>query len=65
MEPRGEFLPEPLYILDQKETILRTLVVTHVKVQWKNFKPREATWECEEILKEAYPTLLKNEGEEE
>eukprot|EP00253_Pinus_taeda_P030825 PITA_30825 len=54
----GEFLAEPLRILDQRETTLRKRVITQVKVQWKHFGPDEATWEEEDFMREAYLTLF-------
>jgi hypothetical protein len=48
VEPKGEFQEEPLCIMDGKETILRNRAIGQVKVQWKHFSPKEATWELEE-----------------
>eukprot|EP00253_Pinus_taeda_P024011 PITA_24011 len=45
VEPKGEFLVEPLHILDQREVTLRKQAIIQVKVQWKHFSPEEATWE--------------------
>ena len=56
VEPKGEFQVEPLHILDMKETILWNRAITQVKVQWKNFIPKEATWELEEEMMKSYPT---------
>ena len=39
----GEFLEEPLHILDQRETTLRKRVISQVKVQRKHFGSDEAT----------------------
>jgi hypothetical protein len=58
VESEGEFLPEPLCILDRKETPLRNQTIAHVKVQWKHFGPDEATWEMEDAMKHAYPILF-------
>eukprot|EP00253_Pinus_taeda_P030573 PITA_30573 len=57
-EPEGEFLAEPLRILDQRETTLRRRAIIQVKVQWKHFGPYEATWEEEEVVRKSYPTLV-------
>jgi hypothetical protein len=38
---------EPLRILDRREIALRNRVIAQVKVQWKHFSPKEATWEFE------------------
>jgi hypothetical protein len=58
VEPEGEFQVEPLHILDRKETVLRNIAITQVKVQWKHFSPEEVTWELEEDMLKYYPTLL-------
>jgi hypothetical protein len=58
VELEGEFQAKPLCILYWKETILRNIVITQVKVQSKHFSPKEATWELEEDLKKYYPTLF-------
>ena len=62
VEPDGEFLVEPLRILDRREIELRKRVVVQVKVQWKHFGPDEATWEEEKFMQEAYPELFPERG---
>ena len=47
VEPEGEFLLEPLQILEREEIELRNRTVAKVKVQWKQFTAEEATWERE------------------
>ena len=59
VEPEGEVLVEPLTILDRREVQLRKRVIIKVKVQWQHYGPEEATWEDEELLREAYPNLFK------
>ena len=59
VEPKGEFLPEPLQILEREETELRNRTVARVKVQWKHFTAEEATWEREAEMMERYPFLFK------
>lgn len=54
----GEFMAEPLRILNQRETILWKRFITRVKVQWKHFGSEEVTWEEEETMQKAYPTLF-------
>eukprot|EP00253_Pinus_taeda_P025190 PITA_25190 len=58
VEPEGEFLAEPLRILDQRETTLRKRFITQVKVQWKHVGPDEANWEEEELMLKSYPALF-------
>eukprot|EP00253_Pinus_taeda_P002642 PITA_02642 len=43
VEPEGEFLVEPVNILDQRRVELRKKVISQVKVQWQHFGPEEAT----------------------
>ena len=62
VEPDGEFLVEPLRILDRREIEFRKRVVIQVKVQWKHFGPDEATWEDEKFIQEAYPELFAELG---
>lgn len=59
VEPEGEVLVEPLNILDRREVRLWKWVITQAKVQWQHYGPDEATWEDEELLKEAYPNLFR------
>ena len=40
---------------------LRKKRIPLVKVQWRNHKTEEATWEIEEVMRQQYPQLL-NEG---
>jgi hypothetical protein len=58
VEPEGEFLPEPHFILDIKETPLRNRTIAQVKVQWKHFGPDEAMWEMDDAMKQAYPIFF-------
>eukprot|EP00253_Pinus_taeda_P032736 PITA_32736 len=58
VEPEGEVLVEPRSILDRREVQLQRRAITQVKVQWRHFGPKEATWEDEELLKRTYPELF-------
>ena len=60
-EPEGEFLVEPVNILDRRRVELRKKVVNQVKVQWQHFGPDEATWENEQIMRDTYPRMFLNE----
>eukprot|EP00253_Pinus_taeda_P026800 PITA_26800 len=62
VEPEGEIQVELLSILDWREVTLRKWDITQVKVQWKHFGPDEATWEDEELMKQAYLGLFITEG---
>ena len=59
MEPEGEFLLEPLHILEREEIELTNRTVARVKVQWKHFAAEEATWEIEAEMMEKYPFLFE------
>eukprot|EP00253_Pinus_taeda_P010733 PITA_10733 len=61
VEPEGEVLVEPLTILDWREVQLRKRVIFQAKVQWQHYGPEEATWEDEELLREAYPNFFKGD----
>lgn len=63
VELEGEFLTEPLCILDRWETNIQKRAITQVKVQWKHFSLEEATWEEEEFMRKAYPALFPEEEE--
>eukprot|EP00253_Pinus_taeda_P010482 PITA_10482 len=58
VEPKGEFLAEPLHIFDHRETNLWKRAITQVKVQWKHFGLEEATWKEEEFKQKAYLALF-------
>ena len=58
MEPRGEFVPEPLHLLEKIEVHLRKHTIVQLKVQWNPFEASEATWENEATMREAYPALF-------
>ena len=49
----------PAKILATEDRQLRNRTIRFCKVQWKNHSIREATWEKEEELREAYPNLFK------
>ena len=58
MEPKEEFIPEPLHILDKREVQLRKRTIVQLKVQWKHFEDDEATLGNEATMREAYPSLF-------
>eukprot|EP00253_Pinus_taeda_P030901 PITA_30901 len=58
VELEGEFLVEPVGILDWREVTLRRRVITQVKIQWQHFGPEEATCEDERTMREAFPQLF-------
>jgi len=38
--------------------MLRNRTIKKVKVQWKHFGPKEATWEMEDQIRALYPSLF-------
>ncbi|KAJ8750147.1 hypothetical protein K2173_014062 [Erythroxylum novogranatense] len=52
----------PVEILDLKEKVLRNKTVQLVKVLWRNHSVEEATWEPLESMKEKYPHLFDDPG---
>ena len=54
---------EPLCILDRRKITLRNRAIAQVKVQWKHFSPREATWELEGDLQKSHPILFQERNE--
>eukprot|EP00253_Pinus_taeda_P012366 PITA_12366 len=61
VEPEGEFLVEPVNILDRRRVELWKKVISQVKVQWQHFGPEEATWEDEQMMRDTYPRLFLDE----
>ena len=48
----------PVRILDQAERRTRQKAIKFLKVQWSNHSEDEATWECEDRLRDEYPALF-------
>ncbi|PRQ43373.1 putative nucleotidyltransferase, Ribonuclease H [Rosa chinensis] len=49
---------EPVQILDCREQVLRSKVISLVKVLWRNHLIEEATWEPEDQMRQQYPHLF-------
>ena len=58
VELEGDFLVEPVNILDRRRVELRKKVISQVKVEWQHFGPEEATWEDEQMMRDTYPRLF-------
>ena len=58
VEPKGEFVPKPLHMLDKREVQLKRRTIVQLKVKCKHFEANEDTWENESTMREAYPTLF-------
>lgn len=52
INPDGQFLVEPVAILERRIVKRQNRVVHQVRIQWFNMSPEEATWEdCDTILR--------------
>ena len=60
VEPKGEFLPEPLHIMEKREVHLKRHTIVQLKVQWKHSEIDEANWENESTMRKDYPSLFHN-----
>ena len=56
------FTEKPVKILDRKVKALRTKTVPLVKVLWQYHDVEEATWETEKRMREQYPELFDDTG---
>ena len=65
VELEGYFLVELDCILEQREITLQNYTIGQVKVQWKHLSPKEATWELESNIWDAYPILFQGNSEDE
>ena len=65
VETEGEFQVELECILDKREILLRNRTIGQVKMQWKHLSPKEATWELESNMQEAYTDLFQEDVMEE
>ena len=65
VEPEGDFLVDPDYILGQREITLWNRAFGQVKVQWKHLSLEEATWKLESSMRDAYPILFQGRFEDE
>ncbi|KAD2805228.1 hypothetical protein E3N88_38605 [Mikania micrantha] len=54
-----DYIEKPVAILDRKVKQLRNKSLNIVKVQWKNRKGSNATWESEDEMKKFYPFLFE------
>ena len=51
-----------VHIMDSREQVLQVKIVRLVKVLWQHRGVKEATWECEDIVRANYPFLFEDEG---
>ena len=48
----------PVRLLDQEERVLRSRSIPFVKVAWSHRSDEDATWECEDQMRELHPHLF-------
>ena len=65
VEPEGDFLVEPYYILERREISLWNHTIGQVNVQWKHLSLEEATWELKSHMRDAYPILFHGNSKDE
>ena len=58
----GTFEEGPVRIMDSRDQVLRRKTVRLVKVLWQHHGVKEAMWECEDTMRNAYPFLFRDEG---
>ena len=49
-------------IMDSRDQVMRRKTVRLAKVLWQHRGVEEATWECEDTMRAAYPFLFRDEG---
>jgi len=55
------YTEHPVKILETSERITRNKRIKMCKVQWSHHTEKEATWEREDEMREAYPNLLASQ----
>lgn len=58
IDDKLNYIEKPVAILDKKVKRLRSKDINQVKIQWKNRKGSDATWESEEEMRKFYPHLF-------
>ena len=58
MDPKGDLLVELVSIVGKKTKFLRNREILQVKVQWSHYNLEDATWESEDVMREACPHLF-------
>lgn len=58
MDPKLNFVEEPVAIVDRKIRKLRNKEIALVKVQWQFHKGQDCTWELESEMRVKYPHLF-------
>ncbi|KAD4384676.1 hypothetical protein E3N88_24844 [Mikania micrantha] len=58
IDDKLNYVEKPVAILDRKVKQLRNKSLNQVKVQWKNRRGSDATWESEDEMRKFYPFLF-------
>ena len=58
----GTFEEGPVCIVDSRDQVLRRKTVRLVRVLWRHYGVEESTWEREDMMRDNYPFLFKDEG---
>ena len=58
----GTFEEGPVCIVDSHDQVLRRKTVRLVRVLWQHYGVEESTWEREDMMRNNYPFLFKDEG---
>ena len=58
----GTFEEGPVCIVDSRDQVLRRKTVRLVRVLWQHCGVEESTWEREDTMRAAYPSLFRDEG---
>ena len=58
----GTFEEGPVCIVDSRDQVLRHKTVRLVRVLWRHYGVEESTWEREDMMRDNYPFLFKDEG---
>lgn len=58
IKPDATYIELPLWIIDEKEQVLRARTIRWVKVLWDHYGLEKATWGLEEQVARNYPDLF-------
>ena len=62
VDTNGTFEEGPVCILDSCDQALRRKTVRLVRVLWQHYGVEESTWERENMMRDTYPFLFRDEG---
>ena len=58
----GTFEEGPMFIMDNRDQVLRRKTVRLVRVLWRHHGVEESMWEREDTMRATYPFLFRDEG---